>query len=127
MENGELRNLQKIPVSKVGFPTVLWKKRNVLFTIGGFNKKRFKEVEEYSVLKNKWKMHSELPQALSYSSAVILHPTIYNIGGGGLTDLILLCDLSSSRQPKWNALNLKGIALQGLYSRMALIISNKIV
>ena len=58
--------------SEVRFPLVLWKKKNILFSVGGYNNSRKKEVEEYSLLKNKGRIHSELPSAISYSSAVVL-------------------------------------------------------
>ena len=98
-----------MPAPKVGFPMVIWKQKNTLFCVGGFNVLRKRKVEEYSVLKNKWRSNSKLPQALSYSSAVILHSLIYNIGGGGSSNLFLFCDLSSTRKFKCNALDLRSI------------------
>ena len=109
MENGKLRNLEMMPAPKVGFPLVIWKKSNVLFSIGGFKKWKIIEVEEYSILKNKWRRHSQLPQALSYSSAVILHSTLYIFGGSDWSKDVLQCDLSSRNDFKWNALNLDGV------------------
>ena len=74
MSNGESRNLEMMPSVKCDFPLVLWKKHGIFFTVGGEGKEKISvldgdsllerkrnEVEEYSILKNKWKLHSLLP------------------------------------------------------------------
>ena len=60
-------------IAKSDFPFAFWNKRALLFTIEGINLSCPKEVGEYSLLKNKWKLHSLLPQATCDSSAVVLH------------------------------------------------------
>ena len=63
---------------KSSFPLVLYQKKHTLFAVGGKNKNRLKTVEEFSVLRNKWKKHSLLPQANFSSSAIVLNEILYN-------------------------------------------------
>ena len=56
----------------------------ILFLVGGGGSSGyffFKEVEEYSLLKNKWRPHSQLPWTTDLSAAVILNRMLYNFGG----------------------------------------------
>ena len=102
--DGEYLELQKMPNPKYVFPLVYWIKRLALFTIGGHCGSAMKEVTEYSIEKDTWKMYSQLPEAIYGSSAVILDHTIYNIGGNSSTHSILWCDLSSA--PVWSPLEI---------------------
>ena len=83
------------------FPLVYWRKAGTLFTIGGSNGSGMKEVTEYSIEKNCWSIHSQLPEAMFGSSAVILNDdAIYNIGGYPSTHSVIKCDLNG--EPEWN-------------------------
>ena len=58
----------------------LWKSRSSLFTLGGrWDGFSLKEVQEYSMPKNNWKSHSQLPEDIFGSSAVVLNEVIYNM------------------------------------------------
>lgn len=116
-----------MPTAKQGFSLVHWKERGFFFNAGGFNGSYLNEVEEYSCLKNKWRLHSELPQAMDGSSVVVLHSIFYIIGGYGSSHSLLCCNLNSHQQPKWKGFDLQGVSLKGDYSRNAFNIENKIV
>ena len=58
-----------------------WRLKKIIFTVGGYNGSRLKKVQEYCLSKNTWAFHSDLPEAIHASSAVVLSSTIYNIGG----------------------------------------------
>ena len=57
---------------------------STLFSVGGGGHGGLyylKEVEEYSLLKNKWKFHSQLPRTIGNSAAVVLKRVMYNFAG----------------------------------------------
>ena len=103
----------------------LW--RSSLFTLGGYNGSRLDEVQEYSLSKNIWKLHSLLPEALEASSAVVLNNNMYNIGGRESSHSVLWHDLCSNAPSEWKAMDLANYDFSGYCYREALVLENKIV
>ena len=116
-----------MPTSKNAFPSVHWSMRNILFSIGGNNGWHLRQVEEYSILKNKWRFHSQLPRTIVASSGVVLKGVLYNIGGMKSSHPILGCDLSSTHQPKWMALDFREARFKWYWYRSAFLLGKEIV
>ena len=107
-DNGKFSNLNKMVHSKYVFPLVHWQQMDILFTIGGHHENyQRKEVEEYSLLKNKWKIHSQLPKVICNSDGIILRRVIYNFGGDREPSSIICCDLSLSHHHEWKVFQLR--------------------
>ena len=104
----------------------LWKERSTLFTLGGYNGSYLKEVQEYSIAKNIWNLHSQLPHGNFSSSALVLNAVIYNIGGEQSSHSLLWCNLSRSLC-KWKPMDLVYQNVQGFWLREAFTLENKIV
>ena len=66
LPDGEVTELQNMLTSNCGFAMTLWKERCTLYVLGGTGNgsRRLKEVQEYSLTKNIWKAHSQLPEAI---------------------------------------------------------------
>ena len=90
-----------MPTPKSHFAMAEWKARSTLFTVGGWNISRLKDVQEYSLAKNTWRLHSQLPESISGSSVVVLHNVMYNIGGFGSSHSVLWNNLSSDVRLDW--------------------------
>ena len=116
-----------MPTPKFDFPMALWKERRTLFTLGGRNRSFQKEVQEYSLSKSKWKLHSLLPEALYGSSAVVLDQVMYNIGGLGSSHSVVRCHLSPSGLQEWKLVDLPNYNFIGYSEREAVVVENKIV
>ena len=115
---------------KCFFSLVLWKQMRHLFTVGSVDHNgsyKMKEVDEYSVLKNKWKIHSQLPWGCSSSAAVVLKRVMYNFGGYKEHKFLICCDLNLSHKLKWKVLELQDCSLQGYFMKSACVYLNKIV
>ena len=84
-------------------------------------------MQQYSLIQNKWKLHSKLPLPLSHSSAVILNQVIYTIGGLFSPHSVLWCDIDSIHLPLWKGLDLADCEFTEHYYRKALVLENKIV
>ena len=127
LPNGEVTHLQQMPTAKTDFAMTHWRQKNNLFTLGGRNRSRLKQVQEYSLSKNKWKFHWELLEAISGSSAVILNNVMYNIGGDKSSHPVMWCQLSATYPSKWKFMNISHYSLNGYYWREVLVVENKIV
>lgn len=114
-----------MPNPKYVFPIVHWKKKSILFTIGGNNGVNMKEVTQYSIETNSWKLHSQLPEAIHGSSAIVLKEIIFNIGGNASSHSILYCDLKG--QADWSPAEIPNYSFKDQYYRMAHLIGNKII
>ena len=112
---------------KCAFAVTLWKERSTLFTLGGFNESPLKQVTQYSISKDSWKLHSQLPEAITNSSAVAFKDMIYNIGGDGASHSVLWCVLTSTRPFNWKFMDLTPYNFQGYWARQALVVENKVV
>ena len=86
---------------KCSFPLVRWVEKRAFFSIGGYNGSPQKEVQLYSLLKNKWQTHLPLPEPNFGSAALILLEFIYVIGGFKSSHSILFSDLRCTLKPKW--------------------------
>ena len=59
LSNGEVTELKEMPNSKSNFAMALWKERSALFTVGGVkNWLPMNEIQEYSLTRDTWKLHS---------------------------------------------------------------------
>ena len=122
---GSHEELHKMLNPKFNFPIVFWNKGRTLFTIGGNNGNLMREVSEYSVDKDTWKIHSQLPQPIKGSSAVVFNDVIYNIGGHSSGQSILWCDLNA--EALWNPFEIPNYNFKNQHYRMAHPVEDKIV
>ena len=88
---------------------------------------RLNEVQEYSLVKDSWTLHSHVPAAVSGSSAVVLDDVMYNLGGFGASHSIMWCDLNFSFAPNWNFMDLPNHSFKRSSLREAFVLENKIV
>ena len=84
-------------------------------------------MQEYSLAKNDWKLHSQRPEGIVASSAVVLKSMIYNIGGYESSHSVLWCSLLSNDPPQWKSMDLENYSFEGYRGREALVARNKIV
>ena len=63
-----------------------------------------KEVTEYSIERNVWKIHSQLSEAVHGASGVVLDDILYKLGGyPSAQHTVLWCGLKGL--PLWNPIN----------------------
>ena len=59
LPSGEVTERKEMPNSKFYFAMALWKERSALFTVGGVkNWLPLNEIQEYSLTRDTWKLHS---------------------------------------------------------------------
>ena len=78
---GKLSQLEDMAVARWDFPLAYWKSNRSMIAVGGNNSQNLKQVEQYSIVQNKWSGLVDLPFAICSSSAVVLKHVLYNIGG----------------------------------------------
>ena len=94
LPDGEITELKKMSTPKCYFSMALWKEKNALFTLGGWNKSDLNAVNSYSLPKNTLKLHSLLPKGINNSSAVVLYTVLYNLGGYRSPHSLMWCRLA---------------------------------
>ena len=93
-----------MPTRKSYFPLIMWTKKRIHFTLGGHNGRDLKEVQEYSLKLNAWKLHSSLPEGVHASSGTILNDVLYNLGGN--SSFSIICTNLNSVNSCWEVINL---------------------